>query len=122
LWDCVGPVATVLLQQRQNIVLLFAGVCGVQRGELLVYNGPGCILLVCVFDVRNTVAVLVIQGIDSDGDSSLAVLWIGEARMISVQISTILHGLGGKEVQIGEFAREPRHLLHDTRGRSGRVE
>jgi len=58
----VGTVATVGAQQAENDVELFAGVGWIQRGQLVEDHAPSLDLVLGVLDVRDLLAVPVVEG------------------------------------------------------------
>ena len=56
LWDVVGPVAAVLLQQGEDPVVFAAGMGWVQGLQLLEHGAPCCLFRLCVLHLGNGLA------------------------------------------------------------------
>lgn len=107
LWDIVLPVAAVLDEQREHVVVLFAGVCGVQLRKLPKDSAPGGNLLRRVVNVWQRLPVLVVVRNVREVLAPSSVLWVGEARVVGVQLRAVRQDLVGESVQITNTPREP---------------
>lgn len=105
--DVVRRVATVLLEKRENVVVLATGIRGVKLTELRVDGLPGLDLLFGIFHAGNGLSGAIGLGHVDDLAPTLPVFRVQKARMIRVELLSKLQGLLREAVQVLQLAWKP---------------
>lgn len=110
--NVILPVAAVLHQQREHMVVLFTCVRRIQLCQLAEHRAPRGCLLLGVVHVWQRLAVSVMVGNVGKVLPASPVHRVRESRMIRIQFSAITQDLVSEPVQVTDTSREPWYSIY----------
>mmetsp|Transcript_15131 Transcript_15131/g.37096 ORF Transcript_15131/g.37096 Transcript_15131/m.37096 type:complete len:437 (+) Transcript_15131:782-2092(+) len=109
--DVVSSEPALLVQFRDNLVVLFASVLLSQWCQFVENDRPGLHLIFDVIDGWNGLAELVPVGVLADQPAPLPVGLVVEARVIGLQLRPRVQRPVAEDVDVRYLPREPRNLF-----------
>lgn len=112
LWNIRVAVTTVLLQQREHVLMLTARMGLVELGQLAIHCAPAFDFRGCVVDMRDLLTSAVDLGLGRDFSTSLTVDWVMRTGVVRAELLTHGKDLVRKRIEIRHLTREPWHAVY----------